>query len=1374
MHKEQNMYVPSLIFGHLLTSSNYDDSEKKVTGGRNGYGAKLCNIFSTKFIVETSSKDDGKAFKQVWTNNMGQSEEPIIKSAASEDFTRITFYPDLKKFGMTRLDDDIVGLFKRRAYDIAGCAKGVKVFLNGDRLPVKSFKDYISKFLEKFQDEDGEKIQFTYEEASERWQIAVAPSDKGFQQVSFVNSIATTKGGTHIEHVTEQIVNRIIENLKKKDTKKKSVQIKPFQVKSHLWVFANCLIENPSFDSQTKENMTLPVKNFGSKCSPSESFFKSMFKTGIMEKIAEWMKFKENQELKKKGGKKNRFLMKEKLIDAENAGGAHSMRCTLILTEGDSALNLFKTGRAALSKEQQKYYGGFPLRGKLLNVRDASFKQIKENKEIEAICQIVGLDFGKTYSQKEDLKSLRYGKIMIMADQDHDGSHIKGLIINFIHFKWPNLLKHDFLEEFITPICKATRGNKENEVKSFYSLPELEEWQNRTPGSEKWRIKYYKGLGTSKEDEAIEYFGDLDKHRIKFEYKDRSDDQSVELAFSKKLVEQRKEWLMNNMEERKRRREEGLAEDYLYRRGVRAVTYRDFVHKELVLFSNLDNERSIPSIMDGFKPTQRKVLFTMFKKKVRRPQKLNILSGSVIQNAAYHHGETSLYSTMGGLAQTFVGSNNLNLLMPEGQFGSRSQGGKDIAAARYIETCLNPIARKIFPQDDDPLLQYLTDDNQRVEPEFYVPIIPMVLVNGADGIGTGWSTKVPNYDPREIIRNLKRMIDGGEPIPMKPWYKGFKGRIEQIDSQRFVVFGEIAEVDSSDANRCLVIKELPVRVWTEPYKEKVLIPMTAAGEKEKKKKDGEAAGAKKTSKSKATRDEDDDDDEDGPATGRGKSTEVETGIRIESFVDSGSLDIQLLIRLNDSNLAKAKRAGIYKVFKLQTTFSTTSMVLFDNMGCLKRYDTPEMILRDFFEVRMDFYRKRKAYLLGFYEAEAKKLLNQCRFIKEKNDGVLKLERVKVKEMIQILIQRGYDSDPVAEWRKKNNYLAEKSSASSDVEDDSTNEEEEDELSETHGNYDFKYLLDMRMRSMLDEREKQLMASRLQKLDEIENLKRTSVESIYHKELDELSVGIDQFEKTEAEKLAKALKKKSKKNNDDDHSSKGKMSKKEIERELQQIAQARVIEPPVDMEAFKKKEPGVKKEKTLSQASKAKASQPIDPDATEIMEFYLSGDDESSLPMSQPMSQPGPSKKTSNGTKKPAKSAPKKTSTKPKKKKNSDSDDESDGGKEPFDFDDDSQEEIKRPALKVQKKVAASKKPAKGGKKRKSWESDGLTEDESIELSSDEEDLDDSPIKPRSPRTKRARKEVNYRLIDGEDEEEENDENKTKSDQDDDDDSLLEI
>ncbi|XP_013005084.1 DNA topoisomerase 2-alpha isoform X2 [Cavia porcellus] len=1054
-HKVEKVYVPALIFGQLLTSSNYDDDERKVTGGRNGYGAKLCNIFSTRFTVETASKDYKKMFKQTWMDNMGRAGEMELKPFSGEDYTCITFQPDLSKFKMERLDKDIVALMVRRAYDIAGSTKDVKVFLNGNKLPVTGFRSYVDMYLKDKLDETGNPLKVIHEQVNQRWEVCLTMSEKGFQQISFVNSIATSKGGRHVDYVADQIVTKLMDVVKKKN--KGGIAVKAHQVKNHMWIFVNALIENPTFDSQTKENMTLQVKSFGSTCQLSEKFIKAAIGCGIVESILNWVKFKAQVQLNKKCSavKHNKIKGIPKLDDANDAGSRNSTECTLILTEGDSAKTLAVSGLGVVGRDK---YGVFPLRGKMLNVREASHKQIMENAEINNIIKIVGLQYKKNYADEDSLKTLRYGKIMIMTDQDQDGSHIKGLLINFIHHNWPSLLQHRFLEEFITPIVKVSKNKQEL---AFYSLPEFEEWKSSTPNHKKWKVKYYKGLGTSTSKEAKEYFADMKKHRIQFKYSGPEDDAAISLAFSKKQIDDRKEWLTHFMEDRRQRKLLGLPEDYLYGQTTTYLTYNDFINKELILFSNSDNERSIPSMVDGLKPGQRKVLFTCFKRNDKREVKVAQLAGSVAEMSSYHHGEMSLMMTIINLAQNFVGSNNVNLLQPIGQFGTRLHGGKDSASPRYIFTMLSPLARLLFPPKDDHTLNFLYDDNQRVEPEWYIPIIPMVLVNGAEGIGTGWSCKIPNFDVREIVNNIRRLMDGEEPLPMLPSYKNFKGTIEELASNQYVINGEVAILNSTT----IEISELPIRTWTQTYKEQVLEPML---------------------------------------NGTEKTPPLITDYR-EYHTDT---TVKFIVKMTEEKLSEVERAGLHKVFKLQTSLTCNSMVLFDHVGCLKKYDTVLDILRDFFELRLKYYGLRKEWLLGMLGAESSKLNNQARFILEKIDGKIIIENKPKKELIKVLIQRGYDSDPVKAWKE----------AQQKVPEEEENEESDSEKEAAKGDPaadsgpTFNYLLDMPLWYLTKEKKDELCRQRDEKEQELDTLKKKSPSDLWR---EDLAAFIEELEVVEA-------------------------------------------------------------------------------------------------------------------------------------------------------------------------------------------------------------------------------------------------------------------
>ncbi|KAG0227897.1 DNA topoisomerase 2 [Actinomortierella wolfii] len=1021
IHKVEKVYVPELIFGHLLTSSNYDDTQKKVTGGRNGYGAKLCNIFSDEFIVETADAKNCLHYKQVFSKNMSVTGKPkITQNKKGDEFTKITFKPDFARFGMTEIDDDLEALLKKRAYDLAGCVKGVKVLLNGERIKIKNFKEYINMYFP----EGDEKPKIVYENPNDRWEVACVVSESGqFQHVSFVNSISTSKGGVHVDYVSNQIVKELGNMIKKK-----KANVKPVQIKSQMWVFINCLIENPAFDSQTKENMTLKASAFGSKCELSEKFFKDVNRSGIVERAVSFANFKADQALKKTdgSGRKKRINV-AKLEDANMAGRpGHKQNATLILTEGDSAKTLAVAGFSVVGRD---YYGVFPLRGKMLNVRDSKSIEVVKNEEITNLKEILGLRHGATYKSTDDL---RYGHLMIMTDQDHDGSHIKGLLINFLDHYYPSLLKiPGFLLEFITPIVKVTKGNQSH---SFFTIPEYQAWceANNTRG---WKIKYYKGLGTSTTQDAKDYFSQMSRHRKQFAPLTDEDRTMVDLAFNKKKADDRKQWLAQFQ-----------PGTYLDNR-MAEIPIQDFINKELILFSMADNVRSIPSVVDGLKPGQRKVMFGAFKKKISGEIKVAQLTGYVSEQTAYHHGEQSLTMTIVGLAQNFVGSNNINLLSPNGQFGSRLQGGKDAASARYIFTAVPPISRKIFNPNDDALLTYLNDDGDWIEPEWYIPVVPMVLVNGSDGIGTGWSSSIPNYNPRDIVMNIRRLMRGEEMQEMTPWFRGFTGTIEREGPNKYRVLGKY-EIFGDDT---VQITELPIRTWTSPYKEQL---------------DSWVAGTEKQ-----------------PAW-------------IKDYRDDGTLSrINLTLTFAPEQLRKANANGeLGKNLKLIGSISTSNMVCFDPQGRIKKYSSPEEIIQDFYDVRLEFYRKRKEYMTDILTREWTRLDNKVRFILMIISGELVVQNRKKAIIMSDLRMHGFT--PADQLDKPSGNLPPASTPNE--EDDSEGADAKAESSGT----EFDYLLKMPIWSLTEEKVEQLKKEREAKHQELKILIGKSAYDLWNEDLDE--------------------------------------------------------------------------------------------------------------------------------------------------------------------------------------------------------------------------------------------------------------------------------
>jgi DNA topoisomerase-2 len=947
-HPEHKIWIPELIFGHLRTSTNYDKTEKKIVGGKNGFGFKLVLIWSTYGSVETVDHIRGLKYRQEFKNNLDEICKPSITKCKTKPYTKITFKPDYNRLGLSGLTPDIISLLRKRVYDIAAVTdKTIKVKYNSNPVPIKNFQQYIDLYIG-----DKSEVPRVYEDSNEsRWEYAVAltPNNE-FTQVSFVNGIHTAKGGKHVEYILGQITRKLCDFIEKK----KKVKVNQNSIKEQLILFIRCDIENPAFDSQTKDFMNTPSSKFGSKCEVSDKFIEKVAKMGVMDAAVQLTEVKENKAAKKTDGVKSKSIRGiPKLTDANWAGTEKSKDCVVIFCEGDSAKAGIISG---LSSEDRNTIGVYPLKGKLLNVRGENVKKIAENNEITEIKKILGLETGKKYESIEDVyKHLRYGKVLFMTDQDLDGSHIKGLGINLFQSEWLSLVEiPGFIGFMNTPILKAKKGTVEL---NFYNDGEYEEWKesNDTKG---WKIKYYKGLGTSTGKEFREYFEN--KKVVGFAMSEKSND-TIDMVFNKKRADDRKDWLK------------------LYDRGSfidtskQMITYDEFIDKELIHFSKYDCDRSIPNLMDGLKISLRKILYSAFKKNLTTEIKVAQFSGYVSEHSGYHHGEASLNAAIVGMAQNFVGSNNINLFMPNGQFGTRLQGGKDSASERYIFTQLNKITRTLFPANDDNILTYLNDDGLLVEPIYYAPIIPMILVNGSKGIGTGFSTDIMCYNPIQIIQYIKNKLNLQEnSVEFIPYYDGFKGQITQISEEKYLIKG-LYEKTGTDTIR---VTELPVGFWTEDFKE-LLEKLIEPGQD----KDGKKIVS-------VVKDYDD----------MSKDTNVDFTI---TFAKG---------KLEELEHSKGDYAcnGLEKLLKLYTTNTTTNMHLFDSDDKLQKYEKVSHIIDAYYDVRLKLYQTRKDYMIASIEKELVLLSNKAKYIKENLEGTIDLRKKKKEQVLEMLESKGYD------------------------------------------------------------------------------------------------------------------------------------------------------------------------------------------------------------------------------------------------------------------------------------------------------------------------------------------------------------------------------
>ncbi|ORZ30305.1 DNA topoisomerase [Catenaria anguillulae PL171] len=836
---EKQAYLPQLFFGHL--------PELWPTGSipRKELGVKLCNIFLTHFVVE--SFDGQCTYSQLFSNNMQNHEQPIIKrrshsmASSAERWTAITMHLDFGRLTVDRLDIGIVGVLRRRMYDLAAFSPNVSIAFNGEKVVVKNVHEYMSMA---FKDVGA---GFVYQ-SGEGWEVGVALSSGKFQQLSFVNTTSTLHGGTHVDHVVDQIVEQIAERMQ--DVGIKAPRLAEI-VKNQLSVIVKCPIDIATFSSGAHGSLTLDPGSIGSKWALSRKRRRAIMALGL-----------------------------PMLVDAHKAGTAEAFKCALIVTEGVGGQSTARSGTEVLGNDTM---GVLALRGKFLNVREMKFATAMENSEFANLIEALGLVPGKLHEDSSATRTVRT---------------LKGLSSTCWDFFWPSLLKiKGFLSQIVTPMFKCSRkgqsqGNRTSKPKYFFTMQEYCKWKQRQ-GDRPFHVKYYKGLESSTPEDARNYFANLSTFRKPFEPCLDHERALISMVFSKGLSDERKLWLSQY--------DASIYMDH----SCATVSFSDFFNKELIHFANVNNLRSIASAVDGLKPSQRKIIMAC----VHRA----LLSGYISEHMSYHHGEVSLDAAIIKMAQHFVGSrNNVPFLEEHGQFGSRFFGGHDAAASRYLYTCLAAITRAIFHPDDNDLLNYLDEHGQQVEPKLFIPVIPVILVNGAHGVGTGYLTHIPPHNLLDVTDNLCRLIRGQTCEEMTPRYWGFSGTMQAIGMGKVKSTGVFSRPDPE----MLVITELPVGMWTATF---------SAGLQ-----GGETSKLAKYIK---------------------EHTEHHLGDKVEFGINLTKLGMNL------------SDEAIEDQFKLSTMLSLSDLVGINDAGQIKKYASASQLLADFFHLRLNYYDQRKANLV---------------------------------------------------------------------------------------------------------------------------------------------------------------------------------------------------------------------------------------------------------------------------------------------------------------------------------------------------------------------------------------------------------------------------
>ena len=910
---KRSLYPAELFFGYMLSGTNYNDEEKRKTSGRNGMGSKATNVFSKRFRVEHTDSQRKLKFSQLFKNNAQKRSTPkLTPYTGKKDYTKITFIPDYDYFNnYPGLDDDFLSLLKKNAYDCAMITH-LKVIFNDETIQVPNLVKYSKLFFPKA------KIMHVSEEGNEMVLVENLDGDaanSSLSHVSFVNGISTVRGGVHINEWKAKIFPGLVKqfNLQKRKKQKHKAAGKDFY--PYFVLFVRCELENPGFDTQTKEFLTRPTPH----CSKlTENIYKKLMSWQVIELIED--KLNARSRPVRIDRSKKAITLNEKVSDANWAGSSRGHECILFITEGLSAKTFVINGISAVSNGHNKV-GAMAVKGKFINVQKQTQKRIDENTEIQMLMQVLGLRKGLDYTQDKNFKRLRYGKVAFLTDADDDGIHIRGLLINFFYNEFPSLCKRqDFFQSMSTAVVKLRKL-------CFYSTADYKKYQKKNSTKS---ATYFKGLGSHAPRDAQAEFKNP---KMVTYFLDGEEKTYMKLGFGgeKEDMKSRKDWILRCCET--------IADetsDFVYQ-GRLSISH--FINFQLSIFNQSALLRAIPNIYDGFKVSQRKVFYGCRVKNPKEPMNVERLKGSIQEITSYHHGGASLENTIIKMAQGYVGSNNIPLLTNSGMFGSRLEGGEDAAAGRYVSTKLETISKALFKDADDPLYRYLQeDDHVVVEPAYYMPIIPMILVNGANGVASGFATTIPMYNPTHIIQWirvwLKNPLAVQKLASLKPWYRGFFGQIRH-DKNKWYSTGILEKDKTSDWWH---IRELPVGLWT--------------------------------NKSIAKLQE--------LATIKDKTTNrlISLISDVKMYNTPNSVHIMIKPSKNFSPDINSKR----NLGWLCKANSLNNIIALDENNIPLKFDGPEDILLKFCPHRLSFYEKRKKHILTGFETNIPILENKIRFI----------------------------------------------------------------------------------------------------------------------------------------------------------------------------------------------------------------------------------------------------------------------------------------------------------------------------------------------------------------------------------------------------------
>lgn len=801
-----------LIFGVIGAGGNSDDSIAKQGGGQNGYGAKLTNVFSRFFEVEIGDNIRGFHQKIIWRKNMMEKGESIItpqfnvvsngevdKNGAhiyhiqpisdrydGENFVKITWKQDFRKFGCSNFNDDDLELYMKYAIEASYVAKFVVNF-NGVKFDCRNASNFLSNFPKELNKNSLIHYEFSsppnvtgknLERAIANLEILPSvelivldtPSDS--LHISYCNGIYNIDGGEHTDSSYREILNVIKDIIQSSKTFDKGLDISKLNIgdmKKHATIIINYRCNDPTFKGQDKEKLLKPAPKIKFSIEEINKIKKFNFVNVIYTTLTG--KYLKNMEGKNSKGRiKDDFNFR----DANWFGTERQNETVLILCEGNSAGSYILKWIYGTEEKKDKY-ACFLLRGKFKNVTDVGIVEVESNPEIAKLINYMGFKHGVDYSTQKGIESLRYGQIFCMVDADSDGSHIQSLVMNFIYRVFPSFFLARRFFYVPTPVIRILNAPNGNTQHIFYNMFDYKKYVELNP-NRKNHVKFFKGLASGNDKFAKE---DAIVSPIVFVNFDELAAQAFDVAFKKGLTNERKKWIKFWRDKVDTQVLHNLNLETNLR--LKYINISDYINTKLVEYSVDTLSRALPSYKDGLKKSQRQVFWYVLLEwnfgHSKKPEvNIEAIALGAKTKSKYHHGD--LTDTLARMGSNYPGSNNIPLMSQEGQFGTREHLGKDIGASRYVETRPEPIISKIFDKELMDLIEVNIVENKEVEPKWIPSKIPLHIINGVIGVATAYSTEIPSYHPIDIILWILRYITNKECFPLIPWFKGFTGTVE--------------------------------------------------------------------------------------------------------------------------------------------------------------------------------------------------------------------------------------------------------------------------------------------------------------------------------------------------------------------------------------------------------------------------------------------------------------------------------------------------------------------------------------------------------------------------------------------------------------------